>query len=342
MKPDVAIFNSMIAACAHGGEHAKARAMFDSMAEHGCAPDAVTYANLIRAYKKGGQWCESAISHAVACIRAPCAANAFHTLQDVEALMKYAGRSTKRVDQRLGSRLTFEAPIKHAHYLHDLHPWSCRPAQVCGAGHFRGNAGKRVPPARSSLLQHHRRPLADRHRLGTGQGPAPLHRCRTVRFLHTLASYSDLGTPVCTIAAHISSMQAHWPALVSLQLDVIFVITASNMAGALSVPTDSVLTRSMHALRCCRNGSLPPAAESCKKGTLKLDLQSLTVGVAVVSMAAWLLRARSALLADTPSPLDAARKLAVVNGLGEHSRAQVHCHHCCWCSFLCGQYYVGH
>ena len=45
MKPDVAIFNSMIAACAHGGEHAKARAMFDSMAEHGCAPDAVTYAN---------------------------------------------------------------------------------------------------------------------------------------------------------------------------------------------------------------------------------------------------------------------------------------------------------
>ena len=72
-----------------------------------------------------------------------------------------------------------------------------------------------------------------------------------------------------------------------------------------------------------RNGSLPAAAESCKKGTLKLDLQSLTVGVAVVSMAAWLLRARSALLADAPSPLDAARKLAVVNGLGEHSRAQV-------------------
>jgi pentatricopeptide repeat protein len=57
VKPDVSIFNSMIAACAHGGEHAKARAMFDSMAEHGCLPDAVTYANLIRAYKKGGQWC---------------------------------------------------------------------------------------------------------------------------------------------------------------------------------------------------------------------------------------------------------------------------------------------
>jgi pentatricopeptide repeat protein len=31
--------------------------MFDKMAQHGCTPDAVTYANLIRAYKKGGQWC---------------------------------------------------------------------------------------------------------------------------------------------------------------------------------------------------------------------------------------------------------------------------------------------
>ena len=56
MQPDAAIFNSMIAACAHGGEFAKARLMFDSMAEHNCQPDAVTFANLIRAYKKGGQW----------------------------------------------------------------------------------------------------------------------------------------------------------------------------------------------------------------------------------------------------------------------------------------------
>ena len=32
-------------------------------------------------------------------------------------------------------------------------------------------------------------------------------------------------------------------------------------------------------------GACRLAAESCKKGTLKLDLQSLTVGVAVVSMA---------------------------------------------------------
>lgn len=49
----------MIAACAHGGEYNKARLMFERMTEHECAPDAVTYANLIRAYKKGGQWCHA-------------------------------------------------------------------------------------------------------------------------------------------------------------------------------------------------------------------------------------------------------------------------------------------
>jgi len=57
VAPDVPIFNSMIAACAHGGGYARARALFDAMPAHGCAPDAVTFANLIRAYKKGGQWC---------------------------------------------------------------------------------------------------------------------------------------------------------------------------------------------------------------------------------------------------------------------------------------------
>ena len=72
-----------------------------------------------------------------------------------------------------------------------------------------------------------------------------------------------------------------------------------------------------------RNNCLPAAAESCKKGTLKVDLQALTVGVAVVSMGAWLASARTALLQDANATLDASRKLAVVNGLGEHSRAQV-------------------
>ena len=53
-----------------------------------------------------------------------------------------------------------------------------------------------------------------------------------------------------------------------------------------------------------------------------MDLQALTVGVAVVSMGAWLASARTALLQDANATLDASRKLAVVNGLGEHSRAQ--------------------
>lgn len=73
---------------------------------------------------------------------------------------------------------------------------------------------------------------------------------------------------------------------------------------------------------CCRTGSLAPAVESCKKGVLKVDLQALTVGVAVLSMAAWLSGARDALLHSAQPALDASRKLAVVNGLGEHSRAQ--------------------
>lgn len=55
IKAEVGIFNSIVAACAHSGEHARARAMFEAMPDHGCAPDAVTFANLIRAYKKVGR-----------------------------------------------------------------------------------------------------------------------------------------------------------------------------------------------------------------------------------------------------------------------------------------------
>ena len=51
-------------------------------------------------------------------------------------------------------------------------------------------------------------------------------------------------------------------------------------------------------------------------------------------MSHWLLKARSALLHDNASTLDAARKLAVVNGLGEHSRAQV-----CLPGLLCSWHY---
>eukprot|EP00884_Botryococcus_braunii_P000450 jgi/Botrbrau1/10405/Bobra.0133s0014.1 len=73
-----------------------------------------------------------------------------------------------------------------------------------------------------------------------------------------------------------------------------------------------------------RGGSLPAASETCKKGTLKLDLQALTVGVALLAMTAWLLKTRACLMHDASCLLDSARKLAIVNGLGEHSRAQGH------------------
>lgn len=72
-----------------------------------------------------------------------------------------------------------------------------------------------------------------------------------------------------------------------------------------------------------RAGSLPTASETYKKGTLKVDLQALTVGVAVLAMTVWLFRLASSLRSEAASSLDSARKLAVVNGLGEHSRAQV-------------------
>ena len=66
--------------------------------------------------------------------------------------------------------------------------------------------------------------------------------------------------------------------------------------------------------------------ESVKKGVLKVDLQALTVGVAVLSMAAWLSGARDSVLHDSEPSLDASRKLAIVNGLAEQTRAQV-----CFC-----------
>ena len=58
---------------------------------------------------------------------------------------------------------------------------------------------------------------------------------------------------------------------------------------------------------------------------MKVDLQALTVGVAVLSMAAWLDSAKKTLQEEQPGSAGSlmARKLAIVNGLGEHSRAQV-------------------
>ena len=68
--------------------------------------------------------------------------------------------------------------------------------------------------------------------------------------------------------------------------------------------------------------------ESAKKGVLKVDLQALTVGVAVLSMAAWLSGARDSVLHDPEPSLDTSRKLAIVNGLAEQTRAQVGSQRC--------------
>ena len=129
VKPDVAIFNSMIAACAHGGEHAKARAMFDNMAEHGCAPDAVTYANLIRAYKKGGQWCARPLPPCAtlsrACVQVPpCAACVYvttctHVTTDMMRCQLLADR-TKTTQCQGGAPRTPKMLTQHALHPHHL------------------------------------------------------------------------------------------------------------------------------------------------------------------------------------------------------------------------------
>ena len=106
---------------------------------------------------------------------------------------------------------------------------------------------------------------------------------------------------------------------------------------------------------------MPGATEVAKKGTLRVDLQALTVGVALLAMHGWLVRAvaRNALLYHQQHPLglwwctvhagidsrvfehlqanmraavaagpggapllDGNRKLAIINGMGDHSRAQ--------------------
>ena len=55
-KPNVVTYNSLIAACAHGGHWEKATELFEQMQKEGCKPDGITFAALISAYEKGGQW----------------------------------------------------------------------------------------------------------------------------------------------------------------------------------------------------------------------------------------------------------------------------------------------
>eukprot|EP01025_Chloroclados_australasicus_P059292 TRINITY_DN7490_c0_g1_i3.p1 TRINITY_DN7490_c0_g1~~TRINITY_DN7490_c0_g1_i3.p1 ORF type:complete len:1058 (-),score=41.10 TRINITY_DN7490_c0_g1_i3:3074-6247(-) len=61
-KLSVEFCNIAISACAHQGYYVKAQNIFDEMKTN-CEvePQAVTYANLLRAYKKGGQWCSAVL-----------------------------------------------------------------------------------------------------------------------------------------------------------------------------------------------------------------------------------------------------------------------------------------
>lgn len=112
------------------------------------------------------------------------------------------------------------------------------------------------------------------------------------------------------------------------------------MKAAVSSSCSSLLSAKVCVLGCCRSGPLDPALEVSKKGTLKLDLQALTVGVAVLSMHHWLVQLRPQLASEPAAGPEASRKLAVVNGMGENNRTQVrhpgppglHCH---WC--LCAE-----
>ena len=53
-----------------------------------------------------------------------------------------------------------------------------------------------------------------------------------------------------------------------------------------------------------------------------LDLQALTVGVALLSMFQWLCGVREQAAQQPDGILDANHKVAVVNGMGEHARSQ--------------------
>lgn len=93
----------------------------------------------------------------------------------------------------------------------------------------------------------------------------------------------------------------------------------------------------------CRSGCIAGVLEIAKKGTLKVDLQALTVGAALLTMHRWLSQLHDSLVlvesaASVPSSalessklaaalevsvqLEANRKLAVINGMGEFNRAQ--------------------
>ncbi len=55
-RPNVVTYNSLIAACSHGGHWEDAERCFQQMLSQGCSPDGITYSALITAFERGGQW----------------------------------------------------------------------------------------------------------------------------------------------------------------------------------------------------------------------------------------------------------------------------------------------
>ncbi|KAK9811789.1 hypothetical protein WJX72_010082 [[Myrmecia] bisecta] len=81
--------------------------------------------------------------------------------------------------------------------------------------------------------------------------------------------------------------------------------------------------KALHVFQAAvQSGILPPAYEAAKKGTVKVDLQALTVGVALLSMNQWLLGLREQAVHEADGTLEVNRKVALVNGMGEHARSQ--------------------
>jgi len=146
----------------------------------------------------------------------------------------------------------------------------------------------------------------------------PSHSCQpdAVTFANLIRAYKK-GGQWCQTVATLEAMQAAGAvphaAVISSVIDALWhtgIVWAQARAAALfrdAVPA----------------GRLAGAADLSKKGTLRVDLQALTVGVALLAMHQWLASLRAAAASPEGSPaLEANRKLAVINGMGDHSRAQ--------------------
>lgn len=147
----------------------------------------------------------------------------------------------------------------------------------------------------------------------------PDHGCApdAVTFANLIRAYKK-GGQWCQTVSTLEAMQAAGAephaAVISSVIDALWhtgIVWAQAKAAVLF--EDSI-----------RAQRVPGATEIAKKGTLRVDLQALTVGVALLAMHRWLASMRAA-VASGPGgapTLDGNRKLAIINGMGDHSRAQ--------------------